>query len=429
MRVSRLCAVFGAALLSCISVPTEAWWDHGHMLVGAIARQELGPEATGQLEAVLQQFDIHYPGFGRLDSGATWADHIQCVPDKRNPQAPLPPYCLGMDRLEGLGVFYENHFVSFIYNPHSVPLRPEYATHPRPTGNAPWLLEQAVRGLTLKDAGTVFSWNIFLRLLLHMMGDLHQPLHSQSAVSVWFNGTEDMGGNKVWMRSDIPNVDNLHKLWDSAAGLYPKNFPTQIDLDQLQDQAKELIRTHPRSSFGGRLSVLQPWDIAKESRTIAKEFVYKELVSGMNTERDFKSEPYVASPEYIADMQPLCTQQIVLGGYRLADILRQTLPFLPPIPGSGNSNGKKSSFQAVMVTDGEHVSKKRDMHKAAHTHGSELLALLIGLALAVSLFGNFLLSKRLLETKNTHTISNGVSVSPAAAHSQSEGLMAGQDSI
>lgn len=46
---------------------------------------------------------------------------------------------------------------------------------------------------------------MYLRLLIHLVGDLHQPLHT--------GRYEDLGGNKIrvsWFKDDI----NLHQVWD-----------------------------------------------------------------------------------------------------------------------------------------------------------------------------------------------------------------------
>ena len=53
-----------------------------------------------------------------------------------------------------------------------------------------------------------------LRLVIHYVGDLHQPLHTVSAVNDTFP-EGDRGGNNQW----IPNVEgagNLHAAWDAV---------------------------------------------------------------------------------------------------------------------------------------------------------------------------------------------------------------------
>ena len=53
-----------------------------------------------------------------------------------------------------------------------------------------------------------------MRLILHYVGDIHQPLHATSRVNHEFP-QGDRGGNSV----PLPSVDgakNLHSVWDSV---------------------------------------------------------------------------------------------------------------------------------------------------------------------------------------------------------------------
>lgn len=65
---------------------------------------------------------------------------------------------------------------------------------------------------------TGVSWalgdGINMRLLIHYVGDIHQPLHTVSRFTKDFpNG--DMGGN-LFMLKESENVTELHALWDST---------------------------------------------------------------------------------------------------------------------------------------------------------------------------------------------------------------------
>lgn len=85
--------------------------------------------------------------------------------------------------------------------------------------NGVYALEQAV--YTLKSFNyTVapYETSTMLRYLIHIVGDLHQPLHSMSRYTEKYpNGDE--GGNLVPINY-LYGIDNLHKLWDSAVGLF-----------------------------------------------------------------------------------------------------------------------------------------------------------------------------------------------------------------
>ncbi len=56
-----------------------------------------------------------------------------------------------------------------------------------------------------------------MRYLIHILGDIHQPLHASTLVSKRFpNG--DQGGNLFLIKYN-QNIDNLHKLFDSGAAV------------------------------------------------------------------------------------------------------------------------------------------------------------------------------------------------------------------
>jgi hypothetical protein len=56
--------------------------------------------------------------------------------------------------------------------------------------------------------------SFILRLLIHYIGDIHQPLHNVARINR-NNKEGDKGGNKFNL-SPVNNVTNLHYLWDSV---------------------------------------------------------------------------------------------------------------------------------------------------------------------------------------------------------------------
>lgn len=65
--------------------------------------------------------------------------------------------------------------------------------------------------------GITFERAFMARFLEHLVGDIHQPLHSTSMYNTTFkNG--DMGGNLIHLEFDNGNSMNLHAYLDSMAG-------------------------------------------------------------------------------------------------------------------------------------------------------------------------------------------------------------------
>jgi hypothetical protein len=69
----------------------------------------------------------------------------------------------------------------------------------------------------------IFEKSMMLRYLIHVVGDIHQPLHSvQLFDNVHFkNG--DLGGN-LFKINYTHNVNNLHKFFDSGADSLPEEI-------------------------------------------------------------------------------------------------------------------------------------------------------------------------------------------------------------
>lgn len=127
-------------------------------------------------------------------------------------------------------------------------------------GNILFALEHAER--LLKDKRSrEWERSLMLHVLLHVAGDIHQPLHTISLYSHRFP-RGDRGGNFIRINDPKdPNLNNLHKFWDSGAGSFP-DYPLpdnslyrstlvreESGLKWLGQFTKELIRQHPLDSF------------------------------------------------------------------------------------------------------------------------------------------------------------------------------------
>jgi hypothetical protein len=132
-----------------------------------------------------------------------------------------------------------------------------------------------------------------LKLLIHFVGDLHQPFHAVA---------EERGGNqiRVMYRS---RPTNLHAVWDSSlvreARRTPADYAKFIDQTQLRGADLEVLTS----------GTIVEW--ALESRDIG---LGARVQSG--TEIDEK---------YVASHVPQVEQQMALAGVRLAKLLNSAL--------------------------------------------------------------------------------------------------------
>ena len=104
--------------------------------------------------------------------------------------------------------------------------------------------------LEILDEETV-SWDLsnsfHLRLLIHYIGDIHQPLHSSNRFTSEYP-TGDEGGNDFEIKvRGYPEVTNLHELWDSVILEEAKDIDLPLSLtdwDYLGNVSVRLRQTY-----------------------------------------------------------------------------------------------------------------------------------------------------------------------------------------
>ncbi len=130
----------------------------------------------------------------------------------------------------------------------------------------------------------------YLKMLIHLMGDLHQPLHSGNA--------SDKGGNDLQVRW-FKDGTNLHSVWDSkiieSYGMSYSELATNYGAE-----SKERYNLYAKGN-------LMDW--MQESQNLAKA-VYKSAKSGDKL-----------GYAYMEEYQDVVFIQLEKGGIRLAEVL------------------------------------------------------------------------------------------------------------
>src|SRR5262249_16737945 len=138
--------------------------------------------------------------------------------------------------------------------------------------------------------------------LLHLIGDIHQPLHAATRVS----GSDpqgDAGGNFV--KLDCAKCE-LHFFWDDLLG-------TKSDLPIVMKAAARLQKAKP--ALVAR-SDEKEW--IAESFQEAQRMVYAPPVGPGDG-------PFTLSPQYKKRARTLARQRVALAGTRLANLLNSEL--------------------------------------------------------------------------------------------------------
>ena len=297
------------ALLPAIALataqPALGWNDFGHMVVAAAAYERLTPRARTE-SARLLRLNPDYPGWVRGQSmarrdevafmrAATWADVIKHSPDYADDgERPSGPEA---DRNSGYSDHLQHRYWHFI----DLPFSPDgTALPPIPEPNAVTRI-QAFRAVLRDPAADAALRSYDLVWLLHLVGDLHQPLHAVSRFTRDLPGG-DAGGNLVRL-CQPPCREELHALWDAAAGS-----------ERSPAAAQRLARELPAVAVAAA-SVGDPAAWARESLRLAEREVYAPLGPGPGP------GPYRLTRAYRARARLIARQRIALAGARLARLL------------------------------------------------------------------------------------------------------------
>lgn len=329
MTRNRTWRVLFAALCAgpgCSPV-VRAWNDFGHMAVAAVAWQHLTPAARAQVGTLLRL----NPDYGRWVNqvpaqqraviaflrAATWADAIKheagSIDDGERPDG------TGAATEVGYADRREHRYWHYVDIPLSVDATPRPAV---PEPNA--ATQTADFRQVLADPGAPAALKSYaLVWLVHLVGDLHQPLHAVSRFTRQLPAG-DLGGNRIRLCAP-PCRRELHAFWDEALG---RGTPRQA-----LALAPGLPRPAPQRVADTRIA-----DWVAESVDLARRVVYAPPI-GTGT------GPYRLTPAYRARARQVAAERIALAGRRLAVLLNRSLgrdtapvrresPPGPPAPGT-----------------------------------------------------------------------------------------------
>jgi hypothetical protein len=258
------------------------WGRVGHMMVADIAYAKLQPQVKAKVDTMVSDFTKEYPDFTTFAQIATWADAIKG---------------------QSINVFSHWHYYNAGISDDGTPVKDESNTD-----NALWAINQ-IEPIIKNDQVNHFDRARFLAFYIHIVGDLHQPLHVVERFSKE-NMDGDEGGNLYPIQYQIKSftITNLHGLWDYGMGLFDNSL-TPEDIKALETT---ITTQYPETYFGAQVNDLDPKDWVAEGVQVSK-FVYS------TPENKVPEQAYIDTGKQIAE------QKIALAGYRLAALLNKLL--------------------------------------------------------------------------------------------------------
>jgi hypothetical protein len=162
--------------------------------------------------------------------------------------------------------------------------------------------------------------------VLHLGGDIHQPLHTITLISPQFPDG-DKGGNAFLVLRDPPYLNtlmNLHLIWDSLPGNYKSDAPIGYLAAGLRNDAN-LSRERMKDVLA--VKDFAAW--ARESHALAVEYAYLNgTLHGAVAQRGGQAAPNEQvpglPPGYLQNAERIAFRQIALAGHRIADLLNAT---------------------------------------------------------------------------------------------------------
>jgi hypothetical protein len=258
----KLARIVSGLLLIASCEHALAWGQNGHRIVGQIASVHL-TKTTHKAIAPLLAGDS-------LAEVGTWADEMRSAPGN-------------FWQKESSRWHYINVDDRAAFDPHQY-----HTPHSRDDVKDIYgAMLQCIAKLKAKQT-SFEERQFYLRFLVHLVGDLHQPMHTGHA--------EDRGGNNIKL-TFFGKPTNLHSLWDTelieSQNLSFSEFAAFIDT-QDQQQLKRLLTSGPA-------------DWLTESMGLS-ETIYQNTGSELGY-------------AYIYQNLPIAQQRLQYAGIRLAGLL------------------------------------------------------------------------------------------------------------
>lgn len=256
-RAARRTVATVVLLLS--TAPASAWGPLGHEVVAEIAARHLTPEATAMVEDLLEE-----RAGPALREASTWADDLRAF--------------------EGLGMTAPYHYVNFPRSSCTYVARRDCPGGRCVVGALQRFVLQLREGASPEARAAGLKW------VLHLVADMHQPLHAGHA--------DDRGGNDVQVRWQGEGT-NLHALLDSGLLRAPGRRPVPF--------AQELLQRLPAPDTDAvRWSADAPVRWAEETcRTVPGVYPASARIDAA----------------YARDTRALLEARLLLAGLRLAAVL------------------------------------------------------------------------------------------------------------
>lgn len=291
-------ALFCSITLS-YSAPSLAWGQTGHRVTGAIATEYLTADTKQAIRDIL--------GHESLAQASTYPDEMRSSPDPfwRKTASPY-------------------HYVTLKQPPH-------YHDHDAPAEGDSVTALTHFRGVLLNPKSSKAQQQLALRFIVHIIGDLHQPLHVSDAALA------DLGGNKFSV-TYFRAMSNLHKVWDSemidSQQLSYSEMTQWLLAEISQQERQQWQQTNPKVWIQESSELrLHAYAAAKQAgaKSLTAKAAANDAAKNASKDSAKNAQPQndiaVAVPDLSYDhnysQYPVVKLRLKQGGVRIADYLNE----------------------------------------------------------------------------------------------------------
>jgi osmotically-inducible protein OsmY len=313
MKTMLIKILLSLVIIAIIASSVFAWDDAGHKLTTYIAWEQMSPQAREKAIKILLSApeDSHLSVLYLQDSrsaaakqrelfmiASTWADIVR---DK--------DFKIRFNKYHKSDWHYADTFWNNANG--KVEVLKDFA---EPKGKAVeqlFAFDKALRDASVSDADKAIA----LAWVLHLGGDIHQPLHTSARVTQ-YDPKGDQGGNRFMLSPKEAKGDarvSLHWYWDSIVGRNIARQNDACDSAYLPAIAAQMTRKYPFAKMQNRLKLGKFDEWQQEGFQIAStKFYPSSLKFGEMPSDSYKKQAFEIAEE-----------QIALAGYRMGEMLNQ----------------------------------------------------------------------------------------------------------
>ena len=269
--MKRIVLIVLSTFIMMESVSLYAWGPMGHDVVASIAEQHLNRKTKRKINRLLGGHSIVYY--------SSWMDNIQNSPYWEN----------GYNQTKTW--HYANVDKGLTYQ----------TMQKNENGDVVNSLEMLTDAMINRYDELTDSMKVdYVKMIVHMVGDLHCPMHA--------GRLSDRGGNDTKVKW-FGQPTNLHSVWDSRMIDAARKWNYTEWVDQLDRTNRKYRKNVTEGSY-------EDWFTTTVANA-SKIYNYVEAIDQQLPEEELPNLSY----QFVYDFSPMLEEQLLLGGYRLAHVL------------------------------------------------------------------------------------------------------------